>query len=102
MPEKKTTSEMKNADVAWDKFASVRHDENALDIAEVYGLAAADVYLDDIEGLEDTLTRHPEIGRLYDPERHPQRRVHTSARRWSLVYDYDQAKELVVIIDVTR
>jgi hypothetical protein len=34
---------MKNVDVAWDSFASVRHDENALDIAEAYGLAAADV-----------------------------------------------------------
>jgi plasmid stabilization system protein ParE len=94
--------ETKKMDVAWDRFASVRHDENALDIAEAYGLAAADVYLDDIEGLEDTLTRHPEIGRLYDPERHPLRRVHTSARRWSLVYDYDQVRGLVVILDVTR
>jgi plasmid stabilization system protein ParE len=92
----------KNVDVAWDNFASVRHDENAFDIAEAYGLAAADVYLDDIEGLEETLTRHPEIGRLYDPARHAQRRVHTSSRRWSLVYDYDPAKNLVVILDVMR
>lgn len=94
--------ETKNADVAWDRFASVRHDENALDIAETYGLAAADVYLDDIEGLETTLMRHPEIGRRYDPDRHPQRRVHTSARHWSLVYDYEKAKNQVVVIDVTR
>lgn len=95
-------SQTKNVDVAWDKFASVRHDENALDIAEAYGLAAADIYLDDIEGLEETLTRHPAIGRLYDPERHAQRRVHTSARRWSLVYDYAPEKSLVVILDVMR
>lgn len=94
--------ETKNADVAWDRVASVRHDERALDIAEAYGLAAADVYLEDIASLEDALTRHPEIGRLYDPGRHPQRRVHTSARHWSLVYDYDQDKSVVVILDVTR
>lgn len=92
----------KRAAVAWDKFASVRHDENALDIAMAYGLEAADVYLDDIANLEDTLENFPDIGRPYDPDRYPLRRVHTSGRRWSLVYDYDQAKALVVILDVTR
>lgn len=93
---------LKKADVAWDRFASVRHDENAFDIMERYGLEAAETYLDDIEDLELTLERHPEIGRMYDPERHPARRVHTSGRGWSLVYDFFPASGLVVILDVTR
>jgi plasmid stabilization system protein ParE len=93
--------EKRPREVWWTIEASARHDETAFDIALQYGEDAGYTYLDRIDQSIGYIQDHPKIGKqIFDSV--PQRRKHITSHGWEIVYDDDESRGCVVIIDVQR